>query len=273
MLRRVPQKSTNRKAAAPSRRRSHAPKLSDIERQLIEGEVSRQDNRWNIGEGGKGANTGLFAAIPSWWRGFLFHVLSPSELHVYTYLLTMLGPDQRCIPTDADIMDATGIASRSTVHALRTSLIRKGFFLIERGPAYENKRDHQYIYWRPSPEYTLRTLLDLGLIDADLRAVVPRGSRQPRYRNPQILYWLRRAVEIGLKPFVYAKDLHAYSRAEGAAKMERLTAMLEAASEYRRTRYERKSSEKTDKRKGGRSHKADAVKPKAPLPSGPRPQS
>ncbi len=105
-----------------------------------------------------------YVELPSWWSGFLFHVLNPRQLSLYVYLTMLLGADGVCDPTTNQIRKDLGLASLTIVFDAMSALEESGFILRER-------RMRRNVYQRPSCEYTVLRLLESGKIDGLLRPV------------------------------------------------------------------------------------------------------
>jgi hypothetical protein len=116
-----------------------------------------------------------YFVIPSAWRRFLFHVLSPRELTVYLYVCSLTDRNAVAYPTTAQIVEDLGVKSRVTVNDGLENLKRLGFLLTETGS--QGRLRNRSIYQRPAPQYTLLTLLTLELIDEGLFPVgKPHGE-------------------------------------------------------------------------------------------------
>lgn len=116
-----------------------------------------------------------YFVIPSAWRRFLFHVLSPRELTVYLYVCSLTDRNAIAYPTTSQIVEDLGVKSRVTVNDALENLKRLGFLLTEAGN--RGRLKNRSIYQRPAPQYTLLTLLTLERIDEALFPVgKPRGE-------------------------------------------------------------------------------------------------
>lgn len=117
-----------------------------------------------------------FVYMPAWWSSFLFQIISPRQLAIYTYI-AMLGADGISMPTVKQIQQDMGLASDSMVYdALRgleqASLIRRVRVRADGGRASQNG------YQRPACESTLIALLENGRIDYRLRPTLPQAGPQ-----------------------------------------------------------------------------------------------
>ena len=108
--------------------------------------------------------------IPSWWAGFLFHVLNPRQLSLYLYLSLLSGPTGSCHPTTKQIRNDLGIASLTIVFEAMAAL-EAGGFISRRRRNFVELKSRRNVYHRPSCEFTVLRLLQLDRIDALLRPV------------------------------------------------------------------------------------------------------
>ena len=108
------------------------------------------------------------AEIPSWWSGFLFHVLNPRQLSLYVYLTLLTGETGMCHPTTKQIRQDLGLASLTIVFEAISVLEQEGFILRRRQNFPELKSRHN-VYQRPSCEFTVLRLLQASKIDGLLR--------------------------------------------------------------------------------------------------------
>ena len=102
--------------------------------------------------------------------GFLYHVLNPRQVSIYLYLTMLAGETKVCHPTTKQIRADLNLSSLSIVFAAIAVLDRYGFLLRERRnvPELSSRRN---VYQRPSCEYTILRLLELGKIDGLLHPV------------------------------------------------------------------------------------------------------
>ncbi|GAC1491654.1 MAG: hypothetical protein NVS3B17_02280 [Vulcanimicrobiaceae bacterium] len=107
--------------------------------------------------------------IPSWWAGFLFHVLNPRQLSLYLYLSLLSADGGSCHPTTKQIREDLGISSLTIVFEAMSALEQGGFISRSRRNLTELK-SRRNVYQRPSCEFTILRLLESGRIDALLRA-------------------------------------------------------------------------------------------------------
>lgn len=115
-----------------------------------------------------------FVYMPAWWSSFLFRLVKPRELAVYTYIAMLGVPDGVSRPTVRQIQDDMGLSSDSVVfEALRSledmALIRRLRNAVVSG---------QNAYVRPACETTLIRLLETGRIDHRLRPITD-GPKLP----------------------------------------------------------------------------------------------
>jgi len=100
--------------------------------------------------------------------GFIYHVLNPRQVSIYLYLTMLAGESRVCHPTTKQIRNDLRLSSLSIVFGAIAVLERNGFLLRERRQIFElNSRRN--VYQRPSCEFTVLRLLELGKIDGLLR--------------------------------------------------------------------------------------------------------
>jgi hypothetical protein len=116
------------------------------------------------------SNCHPYAEVPAWMSGFLYHVLNPRQVSIYLYLTMLACETNVCHPTTKQIRNDLRLSSLSIVFGAISVLERYGFLLRERRKLAElNSRRN--VYQRPSCEFTILRLLDLGKIDGYLRPV------------------------------------------------------------------------------------------------------
>jgi SOS-response transcriptional repressor LexA len=102
--------------------------------------------------------------------GFLYHVLNPRQVSIYLYLTMLACETNVCHPTTKQIRNDLRLSSLSIVFGAISVLERYGFLLRERRKLAElNSRRN--VYQRPSCEFTILRLLELGKIDGYLRPI------------------------------------------------------------------------------------------------------
>ena len=163
-----------------------------------------------------------YATFPAWWRRFLFWLLKPREVVVYLYIATLLDRDAVAYPTQEQIANETALAATEPVIRALRVLVRLGFFLRGRArvPARSTRLQHRAvsgawertIYQRPSIEYTLIRLLDLGEIDGQL---FPKGKAAEIMIDE--LDSTESAVALGLRNLLGITNYNSYMRAHDKA--------------------------------------------------------
>ena len=113
-----------------------------------------------------------FVYLPAWWSSFLFHLLTPRQLSVYTYIAMLGADDGIATPTVRQIQTDMGLASDTVVfEALRaledTALLRR---------VRRRNGNGQNAYHRPSCEATIIALLEGRRIDSELRPITETGA-------------------------------------------------------------------------------------------------
>lgn len=160
-----------------------------------------------------------FVRLPAWWSGFLFHVLNPRQICIYTYL-TMLSDDEgACSPTVDQIRDDLGLYSSTMVFDALSTLESLGFFVRER-QSHGDARARRNTYRRTSCEFTILRLLEAGKIDGALRPIRTRES--PASQEGKAL------VDQGLRDLLGTR-YERYERATPSARADVLREELMAA--------------------------------------------
>ena len=132
-----------------------------------------------------------FFAIPSWWRRFLFRILSPRELAVYLYVCSLLDKNSLAFPTQNQIAYEMGISGTDAVARAVKRLVRLGFLI--RNTQYVSGTQRT-VYQRPAAEFTLLCLLDEKAINNELFP----GGKEPEIFNDD-LDTTESAVALGLQ--------------------------------------------------------------------------
>jgi hypothetical protein len=182
----------------------------------------------------KPGDVGLFYAIPSWWRGFIFHVLTPPEFRLYSYICSQTDKNGIAIPTGSHAKIDCGLKHNDSIYAPIGSLVDLGFLMKETRTPIRDTVRHRNVYQRPSIEFTLMTLLEKGKLDGDL---VPLERPTQRVSQKQLLdYRTRhgRIVRDALRNLLGEPSFSEYDTASGAAKKTLLTKRLRARVEQLR---------------------------------------
>jgi DNA-binding PadR family transcriptional regulator len=116
-----------------------------------------------------------FVLLPAWWSGFLFHVLNPRQICIYTYLTMLCDDEGSCRPTVDQIRDDLGLYSSTMVFDALSTLEALGFFVRER-QTHGDARSRRNVYRRTSCEFTVLRLIETGKIDGTLRPVQLGGA-------------------------------------------------------------------------------------------------
>lgn len=160
--------------------------------------------------------------IPSWWSGFIFHILNPRQISMYLYL-TMLADDRgMCHPTIEQIRKDLGLLSTTMVFESIAVLEEFGFFVRSR-QTFPESRSRRNVYRRTACEYTILRLLENNKIDGYLR---PVATPDPVSEDA------RQLVTAGLQDILGAT----YKRYAAAGDEEKREALLEALNEVLRKR-------------------------------------
>jgi hypothetical protein len=149
--------------------------------------------------------------------GFLYHVLNPRQISIYLYLTMLAGESKVCHPTTKQIRNDLRLSSLSIVFGAIAVLERNGFLLRERRHILElNSRRN--VYQRPSCEFTVLRLLELGKIDGLLRPVSGATNEVSDDSRRLKDEWLRQTLG----------DLYeTYTAASDKAKSTVLTTLLQ----------------------------------------------
>jgi hypothetical protein len=153
--------------------------------------------------------------------GFLYHVLNPRQVSIYLYLTMLACEKNVCHPTTKQIRNDLRLSSLSIVFGAIAVLERYGFLLRERRqvPELNSRRN---VYQRPSCEFTVLRLLELGKIDGYLRPVSGTASEVSDDSRRLKDEWLRQTLG----------DLYApYAAAEDEQKADMLIGLLRAISD------------------------------------------
>ena len=167
------------------------------------------------------SNCHPYAEVPAWMSGFLYHVLNPRQVSIYLYLTMLACETNVCHPTTKQIRNDLRLSSLSIVFGAISVLERHGFLLRERRKLAElNSRRN--VYQRPSCEFTVLRLLDLGKIDGYLRPIsgtVNEVSDDSRRLKDE---WLRQTL---------GSSYPIYHAAPGESKAAVLSGLLRALQE------------------------------------------
>ena len=165
-----------------------------------------------------------FFAIPSWWRRFMYVVLTMRGLQLYCYVCSQTDENGIAYPTYENIKADLNISNRTTIAKAISELIDKGFLLRARLPVLDRFRHRRNVFQRPSVQYTLWTLLIKGYIDGDLRPTIPKPTLAATRRdNPaRNAGGIRKALHALIGDEAYVR----YSRATGTDKVTVLAQRL-----------------------------------------------
>jgi hypothetical protein len=179
----------------------------------------------------KPGDIGLFFAIPSWWRGFIFQVLSPPAFRLYSYICSQTDKNAIAIPTGGHAKIDCGLKHNDSIYAPIGDLVDLGFLMKETRTPIRDTVRHRNVYQRPSIEYTLLTLLNKGKIDGDL---VPLERPTQHVSQKQLLdYRTRhgRIVRDALRNLLGVPSFADYDAASGATKKTLLIERLQVKVE------------------------------------------
>jgi predicted transcriptional regulator len=176
-----------------------------------------------------------FAAVPSWWKGFIFHVLTARDLTVYLYLAMMTdGGNAVAYPLASSIQRDLNLASDSSVFSSIRRLDDRGFIRRQRS-ALPNRRSRQQrnVYQRTAPEFTLLTLLqgnptvknDTPKIDFLFRPI--EGSHQTSRLERETYTAIPRDIRVGLEHLIGTEAADKFAYAHDIEKKQLLISALE----------------------------------------------
>jgi hypothetical protein len=101
-----------------------------------------------------------FFTVPAWWRRFMFQVLTPREVTIYHYYLSMMNPVGVAFPTVDQILEDLGLSDGDPIKKAQKRLVALGFLVK---PSDQERRafslGERPIYQRPCTQYTIRELL------------------------------------------------------------------------------------------------------------------
>ena len=200
---------------------------------------------------------GFYFAIPIWWRGFMFHVLNAAEFMTYAYLCSQMSQRATAFPTGDQFKRDLRRGTNTTVYGLVDRLVQLGLIIKNQHAPLKRTRTLRNVYQRPSPEFRLIQLLDLGLIDGDFRPLPQPRKTLPKRRSRAIAYpeddYERRhgpAVQLGLQKLLGQGDYRKYKAAAREGQAILLRELLNASLERRRLEAE------NSKQRRGRSAKS-----------------
>lgn len=161
-----------------------------------------------------------FTEIPAWWSGFVFHVLNARQITLYLYLCMLLDAEGVCAPTVEQIRQDLGLSSSIVFGAL--GALDTAGFILRRRRYLVSLRSRRNVYQRPSCEFTVLRLLEMGRVDGELRAA-PGAAHQMSGDSEQLkTEWLQG---------VLGEEFPSYAAAPTPAKAEILIRALSAMGE------------------------------------------
>ena len=163
------------------------------------------------------------APMPSWWSGFLFHVLNPRQVCMYVYLTMLVNDHGSCHPTIDEIREDLGLYSTTMVFEALTVLEDLGFITRER-QSFPGVRAKRNVYRRTACEYTLLRLLQTGRIDGLLCPRGINGSPAAPEAKALVVEGLRLLLE---------DQFDIYQKAPPEAKRDVLIEILDSAIKTR----------------------------------------
>jgi hypothetical protein len=171
---------------------------------------------------GSDLKTAPFFVIPSWWRRFLFRVLSARNFAVYAYVISVCDRNGIAYPSPEQIASDLDVKSRVIVNRALDDLVDLGFLLRTEERVRIRRAMKRTVFQRPAPSFTLLRLLQKGLIGGDL---FPPDTSEDAHE----LDFSQSAVELGLKNMLERDAFNRYQSASDKKKAleEALTLDLE----------------------------------------------
>lgn len=171
--------------------------------------VFEPGNQWP-----KDSEVAPFFGFPSWWRRFIFQILTPREIAVYLYLCSVMDNNAVAYPTIEQIAEEMGVESRATVKNALETLTRRGFLLRSERL---NRGRKMYVYQRPAVQHTLLALLDpqptekephpKPLLDARLFPKGnPKRSKPSKASDSVVDAALRRLLKPNFNAYAHMRD-------------------------------------------------------------------
>jgi hypothetical protein len=109
-----------------------------------------------------------YMTVPTWWRPFMYRLLKPRDIVVYLYVCSFMSDTGRSHPTLMQMqLDMNLSNAHSLIEALKR-LHKYGFLVVKQQRVAGTWLIDRNVFYRPSPEYTLLTLLRTKKIDAKL---------------------------------------------------------------------------------------------------------
>jgi len=156
-----------------------------------------------------------YVPFPTWWRRFVFRALSPRDIAVYLYVCTYMGPLQLSHPTIRTISDDLGTTNRHGVTASLQKLVDLGFLVRQQRTVSQDNLHPRYLYQRPSPEYTLVTLLQSGYINGYLQPTAKTKRRTQEQIPGRIDRRLGKIFEEPIREMIGAEPFAEYGATRG----------------------------------------------------------
>lgn len=157
---------------------------------------------------GADTKTAPFFTVPSWWRRFIFQVLSPRHFAVYAYVVSVCDRHGIAYPAPEQIASDLNVKSRIIINRALDDLVSLGFLLRTEERIRIRRGMKRNVFQRPSPTYTLLALLRSGHIGADL--FPPDASD-----NARELDFSQSAVNAGLKNLLGRQAFESYQASFG----------------------------------------------------------
>jgi hypothetical protein len=165
----------------------------------------------------KPGEIGIFFTIPSWWRGFLFHILSGPEFRLYAYLCSQTDRFGIAIPTGTHAKADLDLKHNDSIYSPIGKLVKLGLYMKETRTPIRDSIRHRNMYQRPSIEYTLSTLLETDVLMSDLSPAIFNERQRIDYgrRHGKI-------VKDAIKKLIGDTAFGLYDTARGAVKKQYL---------------------------------------------------
>ena len=192
-------------------------------------------NKGLVYEGGNQyENPYPFFGMPTWWRRFMFTVLSPRDFIIYAYICSHTDQFGISYPTYANMKADLNISNARIIKKSLDKLDTYGFLLIRRFAPLRVNKHPRNVYQRPCVEYTVRVLLSKNIVDADLRSrhradAARKGD--PSNRDSQ-------AIHFGLRRLFTDAAWNRIVSSTPQDKVTALTRELQSIIDQRRLKWE-----------------------------------
>ena len=181
--------------------------------------------------GNEWASSAPFFDIPSWWRRFVFRILTPRDFMVYCYIVSYCGRRKVAHPLIKHMKADLNISNSSVIYDSLKRLVDLGF-LLKSQRVFRLRLCN--VYQRPCAEFTLLRLLSKEVIDGNLVPTKP-GKRNAVHRDAYTR--TLGSVASGLRNLL-GNDLYTqWNAVSDADKADELFVIVAARLKEKRQRY------------------------------------